>query len=63
MMKRLDEIREYNYYFQFTLNSYARKCVISFLDLYSKTKRNLKGMDILSIAKDDMGKLTKNFQK
>ncbi|RMD02533.1 DUF1848 domain-containing protein [Clostridium autoethanogenum] len=125
MMKRLDEIKEYNYYFQFTLNSYDKtletnvpekkylvntfielskrigkdrviwrydpiiltdkftkdyhykwfeylakrlspytnKCVISFLDLYRKTERNLKEINILPIDKDDMFELAEKFSK
>lgn len=118
-MQRLDEIKDYNYYFQFTLNSYGidlepnvpnksselintfielsnkigkekviwrydpiiltakydidyhskyfeklaeklhnytEKCVISFLDLYKKTERNLFGikLDELNIEKMDL---------
>ncbi|OAA95149.1 DUF1848 domain-containing protein [Clostridium coskatii] len=125
MTKRLNEIKEYNYYFQFTLNSYdktletnvpekkylintfielskrigkdrviwrydpiiltdkftkdyhykwfeylarklcpyTKKCVISFLDLYRKTERNLKEINILPIDKDDMFELAEKFSK
>ncbi|OAA90548.1 DUF1848 domain-containing protein [Clostridium ljungdahlii] len=125
MTKRLAEIKEYNYYFQFTLNSYDKtletnvpekkylintfielskrigkdrviwrydpiiltdkftkgyhykwfeylakrlcpytnKCVISFLDLYRKTERNLKEINILPIDKDDMFDLAEKFSK
>ncbi|AZV56886.1 DUF1848 domain-containing protein [Clostridium sp. AWRP] len=125
MIKRLDEIKEYNYYFQFTLNSYDKtletnvpekkylintfielskrigkdrviwrydpiiltdkftrdyhykwfkylakrlcpytnKCVISFLDLYRKSERNLKEINILQIDKDDMFELAEKFSK
>ncbi|OBR89705.1 hypothetical protein CLRAG_39670 [Clostridium ragsdalei P11] len=125
MMKRLEEIKEYNYCFQFTLNSYDKtletnipekkylintfielskrigkdrviwrydpiiltdkftknyhykwfeylakrlcpytnKCVISFLDLYRKTERNLKEINILPIDKDDMFELAGKFSK
>ena len=125
MMRRLDEIKEYNYYFQFTLNSYDKtletnvpekkylintfielskrigkdrviwrydpiiltdkftkdyhykwfeylakrlcpytnKCVISFLDLYRKTERNLKEINILPIDKDGMFELAEKFSK
>lgn len=125
MIKRLEEIKEYNYYFQFTLNSYDKtleknvpekkylintfielskkvsknrviwrydpiiltdkftkeyhykwfeylvkrlspytnKCVISFLDLYKKTERNLKEINILPLNKDDMFDFAKEFSK
>ncbi|NFF79482.1 DUF1848 domain-containing protein [Clostridium sporogenes] len=125
MIKRLDEIKEYNYYFQFTLSSYDKnleknvpekkylintfielsqkigkdkviwrydpiiltdkftkeyhykwfdylakrlspytnKCVISFLDLYKKTERNLKKINILPLNKDDMIDLADKFSK
>lgn len=116
MINRLNELKDYNYYFQFTLNSYDKslesnvpekryliktfielseligkkrtiwrydpimltdvfnkeyhykwfeylanklsaytnRCVISFLDLYKKTERNLKGINIQPISKLDM---------
>ncbi|MEY8762401.1 MULTISPECIES: DUF1848 domain-containing protein [Clostridium] len=125
MLDRLDEIREYNYYFQFTLNPYDRtleknvpgkeylidtfiklslkigrdrviwrydpivltdrftkeyhckcfeylaeklgpytdKCVISFLDLYRKTERNLRSINVLPIGKNDMFQLAEKFSK
>jgi len=115
-MNRLDELKEFNYYFQFTLNAYDKsvepgvpeksdliktfkmlsnqigkerviwrydpiilsdnftkehhykyfeifakmlsnhteKCVFSFVDLYSKTKRNTKDLGLVEITKDDM---------
>lgn len=125
MLKKLDEIKEYNYYFQFTLNSYdktleknvpakrylidtfiklstkigndkiiwrydpiiltdkftreyhykwfeylakrlspyTKKCVISFLDLYRKTERNLSKINILPIKENDMLELAERFSK
>lgn len=125
MLKKLDEIKEYNYYFQFTLNSYdktlernvpakrylidtfiklstkigkdkiiwrydpiiltdkftreyhykwfeylakrlspyTKKCVISFLDLYKKTERNLSNINILPIKENDMFELAERFSK
>lgn len=125
MIHRLDEIKNYPYYFQFTLNSYdlslelnvpkkkhlidafialsnkigkerviwrydpilltdsfdkeyhfkwfeylasrlsdyTNKCVISFLDLYRKTKRNLKAIPLLSIQLEDMNDIASNISK
>lgn len=116
MLKRLEELRDYRYYFQFTINSYDKsmepnvpgkryiiktfidlskligrerviwrydpimltdifnkeyhykwfeylaerlhdytdKCVISFLDVYKKTERNLKNVKITPLSKSDM---------
>lgn len=123
MIKRLDELKEYHYYFQFTLNSYdkviernvpqkkyliktfielsdkigkekviwrydpillteqftkeyhykwfeylanrlspyTKRCVISFLDLYQKTQRNLKDINVLPITEVDMIDIAKTF--
>lgn len=125
MFRKLDQIKEYNYYFQFTLNSYDKtleknvpgkkylintfinlstrigknkvvwrydpiiltdkftkeyhykwfeylakrlspytnKCVISFLDLYKKTERNLSEINVLPISNNDMNELAKRFSK
>ncbi|NMM61669.1 DUF1848 domain-containing protein [Clostridium sp. P21] len=125
MIKKLEEVKKYNYYFQFTLNSYDKtleknvpekkylintfiklsqkigkdkviwrydpiiltdkftkeyhyrwfeylvkrlspytnKCVISFLDLYKKTERNLKSINILPLNKDDMFDFARKFSK
>lgn len=116
MLKRLEELKDYRYYFQFTINSYDKsiepnvpgkryiiktfidlskligrerviwrydpimltdifnkeyhykwfeylaerlhdytnKCVISFLDVYKKTERNLKNIKITPLSKSDM---------
>lgn len=123
MLKRLDELKEFNYYFQFTITSYrndveksirrksdiiktfkklskiigkekviwrydpillnefytkeyhykwfekfcielsdyTEKCVISFLDLYSKTKRNTKKLNLKEINKNDMYDIAERF--
>lgn len=50
--------KDYHYkYFEYLaskLNGYTDKCVISFLDLYTKTQRNLKNLNIQPIKKEDM---------
>ena len=123
MMKRLDELKEYNYYFQFTLTSYRKdvetnlrkkndilktfkqlsdmigkerviwrydpiflnpyytkeyhyewferlaeelegyteRCVISFLDLYKKTERNIKALEIISLTTEDIYEIAERF--
>ncbi|MFL0250706.1 DUF1848 domain-containing protein [Clostridium neuense] len=123
MLKRLDELKEFNYYFQFTITSYrndiekairrksdiiktfkklskiigkekviwrydpillnefytkeyhykwfekfcielsgyTEKCIISFLDLYSKTKRNTKNLGLKEIDKNDMCDIAEKF--
>lgn len=123
MLKRLDELKEFNYYFQFTITSYrndvekavrrksdiiktfkklseiigkekaiwrydpillnefytkeyhykwfekfcselsgyTERCVISFLDLYSKTKRNTKNLRLKEINKNDMCDIAERF--
>lgn len=125
IMNRLDELKGYNYYFQFTLNSYDKslepnvprkkfliktfielserlgknrviwrydpiiltdifdkeyhcrwfdylaqnlcdytnRCVISFLDLYKKTERNLKNINIIPMNKADMEEIADRFSK
>lgn len=123
MLKRLDELKEFNYYFQFTITSYRNdvekairrkndiiktfkqlskiigkekviwrydpillsrfytkeyhykwfekfcrelsdytdKCVISFLDIYSKTKRNTKNLGLKEISENDMYAIAEKF--
>lgn len=123
MLKRLDELKEFNYYFQFTITSYRNdvekatrrksdiiktfkhlskiigkekviwrydpillnefytkeyhykwfekfcgelsgytdKCVISFLDLYSKTKRNTRELNLKKISENDMYDIAERF--
>lgn len=125
MINRLHDLENYNYYFQFTLNSYDKsiepnvpkksevietfiklskqigkdkviwrydpiiltdvftkeyhfkwfeylaqilcnytnKCIISFVDLYKKTERNLKGIHLLPICKDDMEEIAYKISK
>lgn len=125
MMNRLSELKAYNFYFQFTLNSYdntielnvpkkkylmdtfielsekigkervvwrydpillsdrfdkeyhcqwfeylaerlrnyTNKCVISFLDMYSKTKRNLKDIELMPIDTSDMIEIASEFSR
>lgn len=36
------------------LSGYTKKCVISFLDMYKKTERNLKGINLLSMNEEQM---------
>lgn len=43
------------------LCNYTNKCIISFLDMYSKTQRNLKNINILPIAKDKMIYITQQL--
>ncbi|WP_446897675.1 DUF1848 domain-containing protein [Clostridium sp. LBM24168] len=123
MLKRLGEIENYKYYFQFTLTSYSRtletnvikksyliktfkelsnkigkekviwrydpiiltdiftkqyhykcfeyladklykytdECVISFLDLYKKTERNMKNINVKQLEKEDMREIAYNL--
>lgn len=123
MLKRLDELKEFNYYFQFTITSYRNdvekairrksdiiktfkhlskiigkekviwrydpillnefytkeyhykwfekfcselsgytdRCIISFLDLYSKTKRNTRKLNLKEIGKNDMYDIAEKF--
>lgn len=125
MMKRLDELKDFNYYFQFTVTSYrsdvekgtrakkdilktfknlsrtigrekviwrydpillsdiytkeyhyewfekfcnqltgyTEKCVISFLDLYKKTERNTKELNIKSLSELDMYEIASTFAR
>ena len=43
------------------LSGYTRKCVISFIDLYKKTERNLKGVNLLPLSTDIMNEIAYNF--
>ena len=123
MLKRLDELRDYNYYFQYTitgyqsdvekgvlnkrevintfkklsekigkekvilrydpiflsekysidyhceaferlcfqLRGYTERCVISFIDLYRKTERNTKILDIIPITMENIMEISKRF--
>lgn len=57
--------KEYHYkYFDYIANklkNYTPKCVISFLDLYSKTEKNLKSVQLLPISQDDMEEIASNL--
>ena len=123
MLKRLDELKDYKYYFQFTITSYgsevekgilnkkeiiktfkelskrigkekvilrydpiflskkytinyhyksfeslckqlegySKRCVISFIDLYKKTERNTKELNILPMGIDDIKNISRYF--
>lgn len=125
MLSRLDEMKDYNYYFQFTitgygndvergiidkkviiesfkdlckkigkervilrydpillskkytierhtilferlcsqLSGYTQKCVISFVDLYKKTERNTKMLNMKPITIDDIRRIAEEFSK
>lgn len=125
MLKRLDELKDYKYYFQFTitgynsdvemginnksdiiqtfkelsnsigkdkvilrydpiflskeytidyhvrafrklcsqLEGYTKKCVISFIDIYKKTERNTKPINIIEMTTDDINRIAKEFSK
>lgn len=41
------------------LHSYTERCIISFLDMYKKCERNLKGFNIKILDSDDMRRLAK----
>ena len=45
------------------LSGYTTKCVFSFVDLYAKTKRNTKGLDIIEMTEDDMNYIAFEFSK
>lgn len=45
------------------LSPYTNKCIISFLYLYRKTQRNLKGINILSIEEEDMLSIAGEFSR
>lgn len=57
--------KEYHYQwfekFCMQLSGYTEKCIISFLDLYKKTERNTKGLNINSISENDMKDLARNL--
>lgn len=40
---------------------YTEKCVISFIDTYAKTEKNLKGLNLKHIASEDMRRISKNL--
>jgi hypothetical protein len=43
------------------LSNYTNKCVISFLDMYTKTKRNTKDLKLIDISNEDMRDIAKNL--
>ncbi len=45
------------------LSPYCDKCVISFLDVYTKTKRNMKEVDFQEISDEDMRSFAEAFAK
>jgi DNA repair photolyase len=45
------------------LSNYTNKCVISFVDLYKKTERNMKGIELLPMVKEDMEELASKFSQ
>lgn len=45
------------------LEGYTEKCVISFLDLYKKTEKNTKELNIKTISDADMNKIAEVFAK
>jgi len=57
--------KEYHYkwfrYLAEKLSTYTRKCIISFIDLYAKTTRNTKGLDIVPITDDTMMEMVENL--
>lgn len=59
--------KEYHYeWFEKLCNSlhdYTNLCVISFLDLYDKTKRNTKELHLQKISREDMLEIGEHFSK
>ena len=57
--------KEYHYkwfnYLIERLHKYTDKCIISFLDLYSKTERNTKSLGIIPMGTNDMREIAFNF--
>ncbi len=45
------------------LKGYTNKCVISFIDLYKKTERNIKPLNIINMTIDDINYIAKEFSK
>lgn len=43
------------------LHPYTQRCVISFLDLYYKTERNMKSLDIIPFSNEDMMEIAQKF--
>lgn len=57
--------KEYHYkYFDYLagkLHKYTGKCVISFIDIYAKTQRNMKHIQLLPLAEADMLEMAGNL--
>jgi len=49
--------------FAVQLAPYARKCTFSFLDMYEKTLKNTKGLNLYAISQEEMHALAKGFAK
>lgn len=54
---------KYFEYIASILSAYTNKCVISFLDIYSKTKRNTKELELKEISEADMITLSEQLVK
>jgi DNA repair photolyase len=50
-------------YIASTLSGYTNKCVISFLDIYPKTKRNTKELNLKDISEQDMITISEELVK
>lgn len=59
--------KEYHYkwfeIFMRELHDYTNKCVISFMDLYKKTERNTKPLNIINLSEEDIFDISNNFGK
>lgn len=59
--------KEYHYkwfeYLAHKLSNYTDKCVISFLDLYKKTERNMKEIKVTPLLKSDMEEMADRLSK
>jgi len=57
--------KNYHYYwferFCRELKGYTTKCIISFIDLYSKTEVNTKGLNLLEITSEDMYEMSERL--
>lgn len=43
------------------LQGYTNRCVISFIDLYKKTERNTKSLNIINMTTDDINQIAAEF--
>lgn len=59
LTNKIDEEYHYKYfeYLASKLYKYTNKCIISFLDMYKKTERNVKHLDIQTLDKDSMRRI------